>query len=174
MTTFVAPTGQDRALAAFRKLVLSVIPAARYWVTHEYSVASSDGITFSGTPTDATFSPALPVGVPYAPALAGAYAVVPVGTLAYVGFANADPAKPYLVRFAMGAPTATTIDASASVNVGASATAVVLANASPVATSPSTAASERRVVCYGDSIVVGLTAGAITLAPASTCSKVRA
>lgn len=174
MTAFVAPTPQDRALAAFRKLVLSVLPAARYLVTHEYSVVSSDGLTFSGLPTDATFSPALPVGVPYAPALPGAYAIVPAGTLAYVGFANADPAKPFLVRFVMQTPTTSNVDASGMVNVGASASAVVLANATPVATTPGDAATERRVVCYGDSVIVGVAAGAMTLAPTSTCSKVRA
>jgi hypothetical protein len=96
----------DRSLAAFRALVLSVYPAAVYWITHEYEVVESDGATFSGTPTDAAFSPPLPTHVPYSPALAGASCVVPPGTLAYVAFANADPAKPFLVRF--GQPSTAT------------------------------------------------------------------
>ena len=175
MSAPAAATPLDRAAAALRAFIASVFPQLLYFVVHEYSVQESDGSTFSGVATDATFSPPLPQRVPYAPALAGASAIVPAGTLAYVGFANADPGKPYLVRFGAGATsTSTTIDAASSVAVGPSASAVVLAGASPVSTSPTTAASERRVVCYGDPVVIGVTTGTITLAPASACSKVRA
>lgn len=127
------PTSLDRALAAFRALVKSVIPQAIYWIVHEYSVVESDGLTFSGLPTDAAFSPQLPTRVPYAPALAGATCVVPQGTLAYVGFANADPSKPYLVRFGVSAvpgapggvlPTSVAIDADA-IGLGAASNTVV-------------------------------------------------
>jgi hypothetical protein len=171
--TFATPL--DRAAAALRAFVVSVFPQLLYFVVHEYSVQECDGSTFTGVPTDATFSPPLPVGVPYAPALAGATSVVPAGTLAYVGFANADPSKPYLVRFGSTATsTTTTIDATSQVAVGASSPAVILAGASAVSTSPTTAASERRVVCYGDPVVIGVTSGTIALAPASSCSKVRA
>ena len=125
MTAPAQATATDRALAAFRSLVLSVYPAAIYWIVHEYAVAESDGLTFSGTPTDATFSPSLPTHVPYAPALAGASCVVPVGALAYVGFANGDPAKPFLVRFGAGVTSASTaINAAAPVVLGATAGAV--------------------------------------------------
>lgn len=118
MSPPVAPTALDRTLVSLRALVLSFLPALKYWIVHEYSVHESDGATFSGLPTDATFSPQLPTRVPYAPALAGATCIVPQGTLAYVGFANADPSKPYLVRFGAGATsTTTTIDAG-TVNIG--------------------------------------------------------
>jgi hypothetical protein len=125
MTTPAQPTDLDRFLAALRKLVLHALPALKYWIVHEYLVVESDGVTFSGTPTDPDFSPALPVGVPYAPALAGSYSVVPVGTLAYVGFANADPSKPYLVRFgALATSTQTVLAASAVALAGTSGAAV--------------------------------------------------
>jgi len=124
MTVPAQPTPLDRTMEALRALILSVFPALKYWVVHEYAVIECDGLTFSGQPTDADFSPALPTAVPYAPALAGAYSVVPIGTLAYVGFANADPSKPYLVRFTANATsTTTTIDAG-TVNVGPGASAV--------------------------------------------------
>lgn len=123
------PTPIDRSLAAFRTLVLSVIPQAVYWIVHEYSVVDSDGATFSGRPTDAAFSPDLPTRVPYSPSLAGSSCVVPAGTLAYVGFANGDGGKPYLVRFGSGLPTSSTVDATGSVNVGASASKVLAGSA---------------------------------------------
>ena len=113
MTALSEPTNLDRGMRAFRALVSSVFPAARYWIVHEYTVHESDGMTFSGLPTDAEFSPQLPTRVPYSPALAGSYSVVPQGTLAYVGFANADPSKPYLVRFGSTLPTSTVIDVAA-------------------------------------------------------------
>lgn len=118
MSAFVPPTPLDRAAAALRIFVASVFPQALYWIVHEYAVTESDGATFSGKPTDPSFSPPLPQRVPYAPALAGASCVVHAGTLAYVGFANADPGKPFLVRFGAGASsTTTTIDAG-TVNIG--------------------------------------------------------
>lgn len=151
------PTAIDRTMAAFRALVRSVFPSFVYALCHEYAVHDSDGLTFSGIPTDATFSPALPTRVPYAAALAGSYSIVPAGTIAHVVFVNADPSKPRCVGFDL--PT----DPSS----------VVLANATPTATSPTTAASERRVVCYGDIVTVGTAAGPLGLV-GGTCSKVRA
>jgi hypothetical protein len=173
MSTPVATDPADRALAALRALVKLFLPQLVYWIVHEYRVVASDGVTFSGQPTDG-FSPQLPTNVPYAPALAGTSCVVPAGTLAYVGFANADSSKPYLVRFGNGATSSVTaIDATSEVDVGASASKVVLANASTVLTSPATAATQRRVVCYGDTLSVGSSSGPITLVSAS-CSKVSA
>lgn len=139
------PTTLDRTLAAMRALVKTFFPQLVYWIVHEYSVYESDGLTFSGLPTDANFSPQLPTRVPYAPSLAGSYSVVPQGTLAYVGFANADPSKPYLVRFGAGSTsTVTAIDAAA-INLGT---------------------AEARLVREGDLYQIGTTAGPITfLAP---------
>lgn len=157
MTAPASADAQDRALAAFRGLVLSVYPAAVYWLTHEYAVAESDGATFSGTPTDATISPQLPTRVPYAPSLAGASCVVPVGTLAYVGFANADPSKPFLVRFGAG---------STSTAVSLAAGTVTL----------SIGGELKHVVCYGDNITVpvggGAAAGPIIQNPATAPNAV--
>lgn len=98
MSANVPPTNLDRGLAAMRSLVKSFFPQLVYCIAHEYIVAESDGLTFSGTPTD-TFSPQLPTKIPYSCAIAGTSCKVPIGTLAYVAFANADPSKPYLVRF---------------------------------------------------------------------------
>lgn len=174
MSTLKPTTDLDRTMAAFRLLVESVYPAAVYWICHEYSVVESDGETFSGTPTDATFSPALPTRVPYAPSLAGSFTVVPQGTIAHVVFVNADPSKPRCVGFDLPTlPTSTTIDATGTIAVGPNASEVVLTDATSVATSPATAASERRIMCYGDIISVGVASGPATLA-GGTCSKSRA
>lgn len=118
MTAPVEPTALDRALTALRLLVKSFFPALVYWIVHEYSVEESDGLTFSGRPTDPNFSPPLPVGVPYSPALAGAYSVVPKGTLAYVGFANADPSKPFLHHFGPAATSTETVVDAGTVKIG--------------------------------------------------------
>lgn len=146
------PVSLDRTIDAMRRLVLSFFPSAVYWIVHEYSVAESDGTAFSGLPTDATFSPALPTRVPYAPSLAGSSCVVPVGTLAYVGFANADPSKPYLVRFGPGLATSTTIDATDTIAVGPSASEVDLAGGNVT----DAGGGAGRVVRYGDPIVFGV------------------
>lgn len=126
------PTTLDRTVSAMRSLVLSFLPQLVYWIVHEYRVEESDGITFSGTPTDASFSPQLPTQVPYSPALAGSSCIVPVGTLAYVAFANADPSRPVLVRFAATLPTSARIDATGKVIVGPSAAEVDVGRADAI------------------------------------------
>lgn len=169
------PTALDRALAALRMLVKSFFPALVYWITHEYAVEESDGRTFSGRPTDPTFSPQIPVGVPYSPALAGAYSVVPKGTLAYVAFANADPSKPFLVRFAAGATsTTTTIDATDGITLGGSSTLVTLGSGRVAL---AIGAETYYLVCYGDQVnvpVVGgvVAQGAITQNPATAPNSI--
>lgn len=155
MTT--PPTAADRTLDAMRRLVISFFPALRFYIVHEYAVQASsvgsDGVAvFSALPTDPTFSPPLPVGVPYSPSLAGSSCVVPVGTLAYVGFANADGGKPYVVRFGPGVATTTTVDATGALHVGPSAGSVVVG-------SPTTA---RRFAREGDIYSVGMAVGPLT------------
>lgn len=150
MTAPAQATAADRALSAFRRLVSSVFPGFVYALVHEYSVAESDGTTFSGTPTDPTFSPQLPTGVPYAPSLAGSSCIVPVGTLAYVGFANADPAKPYLVRFQQVTPTSATVDASA-LSLGPTAGATI-----------GTPTTPQRFAREGDVYTLGTATGPLT------------
>lgn len=167
MTVPAQPTTSDRALAAMRLLVRSFFPQFLYWIAHEYAVQESDGATFSGLPTDASFSPALPTRVPYSPSLAGSSCVVPVGILAYVAFANADPSKPYLVRFGAGLPTSATVDASGVATIGPSAGAVQVGRA-PI-TSPLAAVGH--FVRFGDVVSVGAATGPVTLlapAPVST------
>ncbi len=112
------PTSLDRTLAAFRALVRSVYPALRYFGRYRYSVHSATATTFDGIPVDATVAPALPTGVPYAPALAGSSCIPTQGTIAHVMFADGDPGQPWCVGFESGgASSATTIDAGA-VNLG--------------------------------------------------------
>jgi len=173
MTTPV--TAADRTLAAMRALIASVFPSLRFYLAHEYSVQGSDGATFSGVPTDPTFSPALPTRVPYSPSLAGSSAVVPNGALAHVVFINGDPSKPRCVGFDLPTiPTSVAVDATGTASIGTSASSVVLAAATPVITSPAAATLQRRVVCYGDTVSVGGSAiGPVTLV-AATCSKASA
>lgn len=155
----IAPTASDRALAALRALVRSFFPQLVYWFAHEYSVAESDGTTFSGTPTDTTVSPQLTTRVPYSPSLAGSSCVVPVGTLAHVVFVNADPSKPRCVGFDLPAiPTQATVDATGTMTVGPSAGTVQVGKTFNVI-SPTDAVGH--FVRYGDAVTIGLTAGAI-------------
>lgn len=146
-----APTTLDRTVGALRALVLSFLPQLVYWIVHEYRVEESDGATFSGTPTDASFSPQLPTQVPYSPALAGSSCVVPVGTLAYVAFANADPSRPVLVRFAATLPTSATIDATGKVTIAPSSGAVTGSPTAP-----------QRFAREGDFYSLGLATGPLT------------
>lgn len=147
----IAPTASDRALAAMRALVRSFFPQLVYFYPHEYSVAESDGTTFSGTPTDATISPPLTTRVPYSPSLAGSSCVVPVGTLAHVVFVNADPSKPRCVGFDLPAiPTQATVDASSTMNVGPSASTVQVG--STFAATPITAVGH--FPRYGDGVSI--------------------
>lgn len=152
MTVPVKPTDADRLLRAFRKLVLSCMPQLVYWIAHEYTVIESDGATFSGLPTDADFSPQLPTRVPYAPSLAGSQCIVPQGTLAHVVFINADASKPRCVGFDLpSVPTGATVDASGTVAVGPSASAVKLANGTIAL---AIGAELYHVVCYGDNVAI--------------------
>lgn len=160
------PTATDRTLAAMRLLVRSFFPQLVYWIAHEYSVAESDGATFSGVATDPAFSPQLPTRVPYSPSLAGSSCVVPAGTLAHVVFVNADPSKPRCVGFDLPSlPTTATIDGG-TVAIGPNATAINMASAVAA------------VVRYGDKVTVGTQTGPIAfvaaLPPFDVPSKVQA
>lgn len=119
------PTNLDRSLAAFRALVRSVFPTLRYFGRYRYSVHNATASTFDGVPVDASVAPALPVGVPFAPALIGSSCIPTQGTIAHVMFADGDPSQPVCVGFEQGgASTTTAIDAGA-INLGAAAGAVV-------------------------------------------------
>ena len=152
------PTPNDRSLDAFRKLVRAEDPLRTYQGLHEYAVQSADATTFDGTPTDATFSPALPTRVPYRPALAGSSCVPANGTLAYVMFANSNPSKPVLVGFGPTLPLTVGINAVGAIALG-----------DPDDLVPTLGA----VIREGDTVLVGAVAGpiSITLGSASKTSK---
>jgi hypothetical protein len=157
------PTTDDRTLDAFRKLVRNEDPRRTYQGLHEYAVQRADAATFDGLPTDPTFSPQLPTGVPYRPALAGSSCVPTAGTLAYVAFANQDPSKPILVAFGPTLPSEATVDATGTVAIGPSADTVELAGGNVT----DLTGGVGRVVRYGDPIVFSapgpgtITAGAV-------------
>jgi len=162
-------------MAAFRALARAEDPSRDYRGIWEYSVERADSKTFDGNPTSSDFPLPPLVGVPYRPSLAGSSCVPAKGTLVYVAFANADASRPVVVAFGPTVPSSATVDATGTLALGPSSSSVVLANATAVPTSPTTAASERRAVCYGDAVVFGVPGpGVMTLAPASSCSKVRA
>jgi hypothetical protein len=139
-----------------------VFPNLLYFATWEYQVQRADGSTFDGSPTEQGLPLPPLVGVPYRGSLAGSTCVPVAGTLAYVTFANGDPARPILVAFGPTTATSATIDGS-TVAVGPSASAVHLASGSDLMAA---AGATGRVVRYGDLVsipVVGAVAtGAVT------------
>lgn len=115
------PTNLDRSLAAFRALVRSVFPTLRYFGRYRYSVHNATATTFDGVPVDASVAPALPVGVPFAPALIGSSCIPTQGTIAHVMFADGDPSQPVCVGFEQGGASATTAIDAGAINLGAAA-----------------------------------------------------
>lgn len=149
MTT---PTAADRTLDAMRRLVRTFFPALAYFGRYRYSVHSATASTFDGTPVNPDVAPALPTGVPYAPALAGSSCIPVAGTIAHVMFADGDPGQPVCVGFeGVTIPTAATVDATSPVAVGPSGGAVV--------GSPTTPA---RYVREGDVYNIGTATGPLT------------
>lgn len=116
-----SPTAFDRTLAAFRALVRLVSPQLLYFGRYRYSVHSATATAFDGIPVDISVAPALPVGVPYAQALAGSSCIPAVGSIAHVMFADGDPGQPVCVGFeipVVNLPSEITINASGAVNLG--------------------------------------------------------
>ena len=126
MTELIPPTTLDRIMTYFRQLVRAEFPRLNFLGLYEYSVqsVSSDGTTYELLPTDDTLSLPGSKGVPLR--LSCATATLTEGSLCVVAFINGDPGKACIVS---GAPTPTnqTIDASATLKLGPSATLVQLA-----------------------------------------------
>lgn len=115
------PNIKDRFLTAIRKLILQECPSLTYAGLWEYAVTSvnSDG-SVNGTPTDAAIPlPALN-SVPIGALAAGGVSAPTVGTAFLVEFANQHGAKYMLVSAAPVVETST-LDATATVNMGPTA-----------------------------------------------------
>lgn len=154
------------ATPTLRELVLRIVaeafPALVYGMPRTYVVQAvrSDGRLDLSPPADAVALPELVNVEPWA--LNGVMVAPTPGTEVVVVFRDASPSRPVVVGYAQGvaaaggSPNATTptrleVDASATVTVGASASAVELGHGSITDLTGGTG----RVVRYGDPIVFG-------------------
>ncbi len=157
-------TPADRTMAALRSLMRSEdpgrVPGGGPW---EYQIERADALTFDGSPTSQDFPLPPVVNVPYSPALAGTSCVPTKGTLAYVDFVNRDPGRPMLRGFGTTLPSKTTIDATGTIEMGASAGAVNI-NTSARVGDPLSAVA----VAGAPAVATNLAALATALAPIFT------
>lgn len=152
-------------LRQIERRMVTRFPALTWGYPRTYLVANVRG--------DKTLDLRPPADSPHLPSLAaveqwlpGGMAVVPkVNARCLVAFRDARSGTPAVVGYEPGGVPD---------EVDWNADAIVLGNATAVPTSGFIAAAERRVVCYGDPVVVGTAAGTITLPPGSSCSKVSA
>lgn len=137
MSTLVPPTSFDRLLSAFRALVRAEDPNRAYRGIYEYRVGAVTTTTADVSPTDSSLPLPSILRVPLAHSLLGEAVLLTVGTTCLLGFVNGDPARPVLIGVTANAdqtPQNTTVDATAAMKLGPSATSVAIAGAgSPVA-----------------------------------------
>lgn len=171
------PPVTDRLRGAFLSLVRSVAPQLLYLGCYEYRIVTSQPPTtpgdltwsISGVPADAALLPLLPslAGISMWPGPVWGYSMPVVGSIALVGFVNADPRKPYVAALGPTAPPT-------SVAIG-SAAATPVALAVPLAAAVHTAsASAISGAQAGDGGVAAFTAFAasMTIAVAVYTAKI--
>lgn len=91
--------------------------------------------------------------------LPGVTATLAPGSVVLVSFQDGSPARPCVSGYVSGTPVAVTLDASGTVSVGASATAVTVGGPTVPASAP---AAVGHLVRYGDVVQVGSTSGPVT------------
>lgn len=145
------PTALDRFMGAIRAIIRSELPRLKYLGTWEYStIGVNADNTVNATPTDSD------AGMPTLNSLAivsgpeGGTGTPSVGNRCYVRFINGDPTRPVVVGNQAVVRTAT-IDATETVNIGPSATTVVLAG------------GDAPIARDGDAVSVFLPTGPLTI-----------
>lgn len=143
----VGSATQDRVFDAFAALERTEDPRRAFDRLSEFSVqaVSSDGTTADVAPTDTTIG--LPAIVRVALRLPFLTGTIAVGQRVLVFFINGDPARPAILA-SDPVPKKSALDATSSVTVGASAGLLQLG------------AGSRIPVCYGDTVVPPIGAGA--------------
>ena len=173
----LAPPITDRFRAAFLSLVRSVAPQLLYLGVYEYRIVTAQAATIpgditwaiSGVPADAALSTLLPplANVSMWPGPVWGYSVPAPGSIARVGFVNADPAKPYVQGLGPTAPPISVVLGSPA------ATPVALAVPLAAAVAAASASAESAAQA-GDGGVAAFTAFAasMTIAAAAYTAKI--
>ena len=132
MTQPAIPT-LDRLLTSFRSLTRAQFPQFDFAGTFEYSIQAATSSSVDCSPTDTTLPLPSLVGIPMRSSLLGDTVTLTPGNRCLVQFVNRDPSRPIIVG-ADPIPVVSTIDASATMNVGPSSVMVNIAGgAAPLA-----------------------------------------
>lgn len=124
MSALIPPATLDRIMAYLRMLVRAELPRLTFFGLYEYAVQNGSGTSYELSPTDNTIPLPGSKGVPLRVSLATAD--LPQGSLVIVAFLNGDPSRACVIG-ASPKPTNMTIDVTATMNLGPSATLVKLA-----------------------------------------------
>lgn len=130
-----APTVLDRLWKNMRALIRAEFPRFDYSGISEYAVVaiSADGSAADVAPTDTTLPLPGMIKVPLRASLLGEVVNLRVGSQCLVAFINQDPTRPMVIG-ADPIPVKATVDASAELDIGPTATVVKLGlGAKPVA-----------------------------------------
>lgn len=147
----------DRMLANLRQIIRAEFPQLTYGAIYEYAIqaVAADGSTADAVPTSTALPLPQQIKIPLRSGLLGEAVVAKIGVRCRVVFINADPTRPAVIG-ADGPPGTSTIDATQTMNIAPSATAVVIGAGSAYAA---------RV---GDTVVAGGFTGTITTGSTKT------
>ena len=166
MSAIALPSGYDRLLDAFRRLVGAEVAPLRFLGTYGYVVTATDGETIDGTPTDPTQHLPPAKGWPMRSCVCGATATPTVGRRCRVTFENGDPTLPICVG-CDGPPQKSTLDATADVKIGPSAsTCEILGGTTPAVKLGDTVQSfvtGGLTILAGQLVVTGVAPGTLTI-----------
>ncbi len=122
----VQPTSLDRLLTSLRLIIRAELPQLTFFGTYEYSIQNASDSTVDVAPVDTTISLPSIKGVPLVSSLLG-QAVQANEGLCRIRFVNGDPTKPVCVGL-RSLPSSSSTDATGTINVGPSASMVILNN----------------------------------------------
>jgi hypothetical protein len=150
--------GNHAMVSLLRRLVEQALPWARYGLFYRYRVL--DMVGARATLQAVSRAHAMPdlVAIDLAPGMAGLSAELTPGAIVLVSFVEGDPALPMITHFERPGqpgflPVELALDASGTVKIGDSATAVELGG--EVTIPPGQALTDRRFIRYGDSVIFG-------------------
>lgn len=126
MTQPLTPTVSDRLLTAVRSIIRAQFPQFDYAGTFEYSVQAATSSSVDCSPTDTTLPLPSLVGIPMRSGLLGESVTLTVGNRCLVQFVNRDPSRPIIVG-GDPIPVTSTVDATETLDLGPSSTAVNIA-----------------------------------------------
>lgn len=117
----------DRLLDALRAIIRAEFPVLTFLGLYEYTVQSSSGSTASAVPSDPSIGLPQLAALPLSPSILGEQVTgAAVGAVALVTFVNGDPTRPVCTSLSLPS-NASTVDATGTLALGPSASAVSLA-----------------------------------------------